>query len=205
MLLQTLSELDMKKDTTTIAGTAILSSLVIVFDYSLKFSGLKIPFPWLPYLKFDFTGVPIVLSLLLFGLAPGATTSAVAFLAILVRSGDFVGASMKALAELSTILGMAFSYRWLKNTKNLGKALSLILGVTSRVLTMFFANLIILPTYYQMPQMAVIAVSPLIAAFNVVQGTISILSGYFLYNVITNRTSPSSTRKNEVFLKHHKN
>ena len=205
MLLQALSELDMKKDTTIIAGTAILGSLVIVFDYSMKFSGLKIPFLWLPYLKFDFTGVPIVLSLLLFGLAPGATTSAIAFLAILTRSGDFVGASMKALAELSTILGIAFSYRWLKKTKNFGKALSLILGVTSRVLTMFFANLLILPSYYQTPQMAVIAVSPLTAAFNVIQGTTSILLGYFLYNVIVNRISPSTTRKNEVLLKHHKN
>jgi riboflavin transporter FmnP len=205
MLLQALSEHDMKKDTTTIAGTTILGSLVIVFDYSLKFSGLKIPFPWLPILKFDFTGVPIVLSLLLVGLAPGATTSGVAFLAILIRSGDLVGASMKALAELSTILGMAFSYRWLKNTKNFGKALSLILGVTSRVLIMFFANLIILPTYYQTPQTAVIAVNLLIAAFNVIQGTISIILGYFLYNIIINRTSPSAIRKNEVFLKHHKN
>ncbi|MGQ9506844.1 MAG: hypothetical protein ACUVTB_03160 [Candidatus Bathycorpusculaceae bacterium] len=73
----------MKITTTALAGTAILAALVVVFDYTLKYSGLKVPFPWLPILKFDFTGIPIVLSLLLFGLAPGAFTSAIAVLAIL--------------------------------------------------------------------------------------------------------------------------
>jgi riboflavin transporter FmnP len=174
-----------------LAGTTILATLVVVFDYSMKFSGLKIPFPWLPYLKFDFTGAPIVLSMLLFGFIPGVTTSTVAFLAILARSGDFVGASMKGLAELATILGMAISHRWLKNTKTIGKASSLILGVTSRILIMFFANLIILPVYNKIPLMAVVAVSPLVAAFNGAQGAISILLGYSLYNIILHRTSPS--------------
>jgi riboflavin transporter FmnP len=76
----------LKTDAKTLAGTAILGTLVVVFDYSLKYSGFKIPFPWLPYLKFDFTGVPIVLFLLSFGLASGITTSAVALLAILARA-----------------------------------------------------------------------------------------------------------------------
>lgn len=179
----------MKKDAKTIAGTAILGALVIVFDYSMKFSHLKIPFPWLPYLKFDFTGIPIVLSLLLFGLTPGATTSAVAFLAILTRSGDLIGASMKALAEFSTILGIAFIHSLLIKSEKLAKASSLILGVTLRITVMFCANLIILPIYHKIPQTVVIATSPLTAAFNAIQGTISILLGYLLYDIIVRRIS----------------
>ena len=93
--------------TTTLASIAVLGALVVVFDYSLKFSGFKIPFPWLPFLKFDFTGIPIVLSAIIHGLGAGTITSAVAFLAILARSGDVVGASMKGLAEFSTVLGMS--------------------------------------------------------------------------------------------------
>jgi riboflavin transporter FmnP len=54
----------MKLSTRTLAGTAVLAALVVVFDYTLKYANLKIVFPWLIYLKFDFTGVPIVLSLL---------------------------------------------------------------------------------------------------------------------------------------------
>jgi riboflavin transporter FmnP len=172
----------LKKDATTLAGTTILGTLVVVFDYSLKFSGLKIPFPWLPYLKFDFTGVPIVLSLLLFGLTSGTITSSVAFLAILVRSGDLVGAAMKAIAEFSTILGMTFALKLSKKNTKITKISSLILGVSSRSIMMVFANLIVFP------QIAVI-ISLLTLVFNVIQGSISIIPGYFLYDIITRKTS----------------
>ena len=33
-----------KNRVTTLTGTSILAALVIVFDYALKYSGLKIPF-----------------------------------------------------------------------------------------------------------------------------------------------------------------
>jgi len=163
--------------TKTLAGSAILGSLVIVIDYLMKYSGLKIPFPWLPYLKFDFTGVPIVLSLLFFGLTSGATTSTIAFLAILIRSGDVVGASMKAVAEFATILGMAISAKLLKKSSRFEKGISLMSGVTCRTVIMFFANLMIISIY----------LSPLIAAFNVIQGAISILLAYFIHSTIIHR------------------
>jgi riboflavin transporter FmnP len=182
----------LKKDATTLAGTTILGTLVVIFDYSLKFSGLKIPFPWLPYLKFDFTGVPVVLSLLLFSLTSGTITSSVALLAILARSGDLVGAAMKALAEFSTILGMAFALKLFKKNTKITKIASLILGVSSRSIIMFFANLIIFP------QMAVILTSLLTVAFNVIQGSISVALGYFLYGIITHKTSFLAL-KNERF------
>jgi riboflavin transporter FmnP len=186
----------MKKDTVALTGTTVLAALVFIFDYTMKFSGLKIPFPWLPDLKFDFTGVPIVLSTLLFGLASGATTSAIAFLAILIRSGDVVGASMKALAEFSTILGMAIAFNRFAKTTKLTKAASPFFGVASRSLTMFFANLIVLPAYYGVPQTAAIWLSPLIVAFNVAQGFISIVLGYFLYEALIRRTSYLIINKN---------
>jgi riboflavin transporter FmnP len=194
----------MKKDTVTLMGTAVLAALVFIFDYAMKFSGLKIPFPWLPNLKFDFTGVPIVLSTLLFGLASGATTSTVALFAILIRSGDVVGASMKALAEFSTILGMTLASRRFEKTTKLTKTASSFFGVASRSLTMFFANLIILPLYYGITQTAAILLSPLIVAFNVVQGFIGIILGYFLYETLMLRTSYLIIKKNNHSFNQHK-
>jgi riboflavin transporter FmnP len=194
----------MKKDTVTLTGTAVLAALVFIFDYTMKFSGLKIPFPWLPYLKFDFTGVPIVLSTLLFGLASGATTSAIAFLAILIRSGDVVGASMKALAEFSTILGIALASKHFAKNKQLTKAASPFFGVALRSLTMFFANLIVLPLYYGFQQTAAFFISPLIVAFNVVQGFIGIILGYFVYEALIRRTSNLIINKNQHSCNQHK-
>lgn len=183
----------------TLAGSAVLSALVVVFDYSIKFSGLKIPFPWLPFLKFDFTGAPIILSTLLYGITPGATTSTVAFLAILVRSGDLIGASMKALAEFTTTLGITLSHTTPITQKH-HKTAALLLGVTSRSATMALANLLILPAYYKIPLPTTITLLPLITAFNAAQGAISLLLGHLLYTIITHRTplAPKKHRKTKL-------
>jgi riboflavin transporter FmnP len=173
----------LKTDTRVLAGTAILGALVVVFDYSLKYSSLKIPFPWLPYLKFDFTGVPIVLSLLFFGFASATTTSAVALLAILARSGDILGATMKALAEFSTILGMAICFKLFKRNARLTKILSLVLGVSLRSIVMLPANLLAFPA------MAVTYTMLLVVSFNIIQGSISIILGYFIYQLVAQKIS----------------
>jgi len=187
-----------KIDTKTLAGTAILGALVVVFDYAMKYSGLKIPFPWLPFLKFDFTGIPIVLSFLLFGLMSAVATSAVAFLAILGRSGDIVGSSMKGLAEFSTILGMALGLILLRKPR-FRKPASFVLGISSRSLIMICTNLILIFTgvlalygsYAEIP----VIVSLLVGAFNAAQGSLSILGGYFIYEAIVRRKSSLITRK----------
>ena len=154
--------------TVLITGSALLGALVVVLDYSFKYSGLKIRFPWLPFLKFDFTGVPIVLSFLIFGFFSSIFTSAVALFAIFARSGDFLGASMKALAEFSTVLGVAFAFKFIPKFKQFS---AFTFGILFRCMIMFFANLLFFP----------ISISPLIAAFNVIQGIISISLGFFVF------------------------
>ena len=189
----------MKIDTKTLGGTAVLGALVVVFDFTMKYSALKIRFPWLPFLKFDFTGIPIVLSFLLFGLMSGVTTSTIALLAILGRSGDVVGSSMKGLAELSTILGMALGLLLVRNPSILKKPASFVLGISLRSLVMICTNLILIFTgvmalygdYAEIP----VIVSLLVGAFNAVQGSLSILGGYFIYEAIVRRIPSLATRK----------
>lgn len=170
--------------TARLAGTAILAALVVVFDYSLKFSGLKIPFPWLPFLKFDFTGVPIALSLLLYGLSSGATTSIVACLAIAARSGDLVGAVMKGIAEFSTVLGIAIG---LYLSRRYRRGVSVAFGVALRIAAMSVTNIIVLPAYYGIPYNVALGLLPMIGVFNAVQGALTVLVGYFLYEAYVHR------------------
>ena len=174
----------MKNTTKILTGTTILAALVVVFDYTLKFSGLKIPFPLFPDIKFDFTGIPIVLSLLFFGLGSGATTSAIALFAILARSGNFVSSSMKALAEFSTIFGMAISLRLFQNSENFRKPVSIVFGCITRALVMFFANLLILQLYYGRLFIEALLLSPTLAVFNLIQGFLSIFVGYLIYEAV---------------------
>ncbi|NWG10224.1 hypothetical protein HXY33_00485 [Candidatus Bathyarchaeota archaeon] len=185
----------MKINTKTLAGTAILAALVVVFDYTLKYSNLKIPFPWLPYLKFDFTGIPVVLSFLFFGLIPGTFTSVIASVAILARSGDVIGSSMKGIAEFSTILGMAIGLKLFKRFRIVGSS---VFGVASRVLIMVCINFLLIyagilsisTTYADIP----ITFALLLGFFNMIQGMISIVGGYSIYEAIRRR-APSLVKK----------
>jgi riboflavin transporter FmnP len=171
-----------------ITGTALLAALVIVLDYALKFSGLKIPFPWMPTLKFDFTGIPIALSLLMYGLPSALTTSLVAFVAILARSGDVVGASMKFAAEFSTVLGLALGLRLTgRFALRIRKGSGLVLGIVFRVAAMSLANMVVLPNFYGIPEVVALGMLPLIAAFNVAGGAITILLGAFLDEAVKKR------------------
>ena len=176
--------------TARLTGTAILAALVIVFDYALKFSGLKIPFPWMPFLKFDFTGVPIVVALLLFGLSSAATTSVVASLGIVARSGDLIGGAMKGIAELSTVAGMAAGLHLAERispSREIRMAGALAVGVATRILVMSAWNLLVLPNFYGVPFNATIGMLPLLALFNAMQGAMTVVLGYTLHKTYLRR------------------
>lgn len=176
--------------TARLTGTAILAALVVVFDYALKFSGLKIPFPWMPFLKFDFTGVPIVVALLLFGLASATSTSVVASLGIIARSGDLIGGAMKGIAELSTVVGMAVGlYIAERFNSNRGIRISglLAVGVVTRIVVMSVWNLLVLPSFYGVPFNATIGMLPLLAVFNAMQGAMTVFLGHALHGAYVRR------------------
>ena len=178
-------------NTARLTGTAILAALAIVFDYTLKFSGLKIPFPWMPFLKFDFTGIPIIVSLLLFDITSSATTSLVAALGIIARGSDLIGGAMKGIAEFSTALGV-YGGLYLSKRAHLGKrpsrGVSLVLGVVVRIIVMSGWNLVVLPGYYGLPFNAVVGMLGLLAVFNGMQGCMTILLGDLLHEAYTRRT-----------------
>ena len=173
--------------TAVLTGTAIMAALVIVFDYTLKYSGLKIPFPWYPNLKFDFTGVPIVMSLFMYGFSPAITTSLVAGLGIIMRSGNWISASMKFFAELSTILGLHMGESVFFKDRIGPNYHAWALGITSRVLIMTAVNLYVLPNFWHVPWNATIGLLPLIAAFNIIQGLVTIGLGHFLFGAVKTR------------------
>ena len=182
--------------TARLTGTAILAALVIVFDYALKFSGLKIPFPWMPFLKFDFTGVPIVVALLLFGLASAGTTSVVASLGIIARSGDLIGGAMKGIAEFSTVAGMAaglYLTERISSSRVIRMAGMLAVGVVTRILVMSVWNLLVLPNFYGVPFNATIGMLPLLALFNAMQGAMTVALGYTLHEAYVRRV-PTQNR-----------
>ncbi len=176
-----------QKRTAVLTGTAIMAALVIVFDYTLKYSGLKIPFPWYPNLKFDFTGVPIIMSLFMYGLSPAITTSLVAGIGIVMRSGNWISASMKLFAELSTVFGVYLGESLLFRNRPSTNYQAWALGIVSRVLIMTVINLYVLPNFWHIPYEVTMGLLPMIGVFNVIQGLVTIGLGYFLYQAVKAR------------------
>ncbi|MCK5670714.1 hypothetical protein KAI10_04985 [Candidatus Bathyarchaeota archaeon] len=182
--------------TAVLTGTAIMAALVIVFDYTLKYSGMKIPFPWYPNLKFDFTGIPIIMSLFMYGFPSAVTTSIIAGLGIFMRSGNWVSASMKVFAELSTVLGIHLGLNILSRDKKNMNYISWALGLASRVIIMTAVSLYVLPNIYRVPMEATIGLLPLIGVFNVIQGLVTIGLGHFLFQAVRTRLPNWSDEKN---------
>lgn len=193
----------MKVNTKTLAGIIVLAGLVVVFDYTMKYSGLKIPFPvpGLEFLTFDFTGVPIVLSLFLYGLLPSVFTSVIAVIAILARSGKIVSALMKGVAEFSTVLGMSLGFKAYKKHKKFGLWIAFAFGIVLRVVVMTIANFMLInfgfiavpPGYLAIPLIYL----SLIALFNVIQGCISMTFGFIIYAAARKRI-PTLTENPDV-------
>ena len=168
-----------------VAGTALLGAAVAVLDLGVR---LKIPFPLLPYLKFDALGIPMLLSSFLFGFFSGAITSLVAWLTISTR--DPFSGFMKFAAEFSTVIGVYIVLR-ARSPRNLWrKTLAMISGVLVRVIVMAVANIMLLPVF--MPAIyktynAVIVLIPLISLFNAIQGAVSVFGGFLIYEAVVLR------------------
>jgi len=179
------SQLYVKRKSVFIAGTALLGAMVAVLDWVFKIAGLKIPFPLLPFLKFDVLGIPMLLSFFLFGFLSGAITSMVAWLSISFR--DPFSGFMKFLAEFSTIIGVYLVLRARRPTSNWWKTISMVSGILVRVIVMAVANILLLPIFmpaFYKTYTAVIVVIPLISVFNAIQGAVGVFGGFLFYEAV---------------------
>jgi riboflavin transporter FmnP len=171
-----------------LSGTALLGAVVAVLDWTFKIAGLKLPFPPLPYLRFDFLGIPMLLAYFLFGFPAGTITSLVAFLSISLRDPTFFKGFMKFLAEFATIVGVYVVLRARKPSSDRSKHLAMISGIIVRVVSMAIAVVLLLPIVgYYPSHMAVVVLLPLFSLFNIIQGFISVFGGFLLYETVIRR------------------
>jgi riboflavin transporter FmnP len=177
-----------QRKSVVLAGTALLGAIVIVLDWTLKIAGLKIQFPPLPFLKFDFVGVPVLLAYFLFGFPAGTITSLAAFLSISFRGPS--SGFMRFLAEFATIIGVFIILRTERPANGRMKILAMISGIIVRVALMAVANLLLLPVFmpaFYATHMAVVVLLPLFSLFNAIQGFFSVFGGFLLYETVIQR------------------
>lgn len=81
--------------------TALFSALSMILTV-LKF---EIPYPILPYLKFDFAEIPTVIAYFIINPYSGFVCSILHWFFLMYRSGDILGPSMKFAAVISMLIG----------------------------------------------------------------------------------------------------
>lgn len=173
-----------KRRTLLITGTAVFSALVATVEFlSLAIPLLRISFTLFPSLnlKFDMAEIPAALSFFVYGFPVGALTSLIVPLTIIARgTSNPIGAWLKGLAVLATIVGLAPF--WRRN-----RYLSGALGTVSRVVIMSIVNFVALPILYGYSLAATLVVLPWIGLFNALHSILTIGVAYVIYYMLIRR------------------
>ena len=162
-----------------VSTVAILSALAIVMAL-LK---LEVPYPLLPYLKFDFAEIPSVIALFTCDLKSSLLVAFIHFL-ILMTKGEFVpiGPVMKLIAVLSTVLGLSLALKSSKETNVRRVALGTIVAIVIRCTSMTVLNYLVL--LFLLPDLIKVASSLLRCVISI--GTIDDLTCILLFTGLYN-------------------
>lgn len=125
--------------------------------------------------SWDITGLPMMVSLLLYGPLSAVYTCVIGCSIIFLR-GNLYGGVFKIIAEMATLLAFA--------ALNRGVVVKSITAVVSRVLTMTIANYYLLQIFYGISESAVISLLPPLGLFNATQALINIIPAYLIYSRI---------------------
>lgn len=128
-----------------IAVTAIFSAMAVV----ITMTNLTIPFPPLPYLKFDLSEVPVTVALMLMGPVYGFLSSVIYWIVLTMRAGDVLGPAMKFAAVASMIVGFWVAsaiYRRVVKKKSIVSMMvsGFLLGSLFRIIVMSVFNYLVL-------------------------------------------------------------
>jgi riboflavin transporter FmnP len=160
----------------------MLSALAAI----LEIFPVEIPFPLFPRLTVDPVGIPIAVAAILYGPSAGLIASGIAGAAITLR-GNAIGASFKVVAEVSTSVPLALTLYALRGHLSKGGrrawvavGLSWAVAVTSRIAVMTVDNYLFLQVLLSFPVELVLALLPIIAIFNLLQGIINVVPAYLV-------------------------
>jgi riboflavin transporter FmnP len=189
----------LRSPSAAIAVTAIFSAMAV----AITLTKLTIPFPPLPYLKIDFSEVPVTVAMLLMGPVYGFLSSVIYWLVLTMRAGDFLGPAMKFAAVSSMIVGFwvaSVVYGRVARRKSFASMMvtGFLLGSLFRVVVMsvfnYFVLLYIAPYYVDFiaPLLATIGLPAettldvviwsllFTAVYNVIHSAVSVFPAYIL-------------------------
>jgi len=130
-----------------IANVVVFSALAVILA-SIK---AEVPYPLLPYLKFDFAEIPVMIVLFIMGPIPSLITEVIHWISLTVTHGWVLGPIMKFISVVPTILGFWLGVTVCKKISGGVRYNSIIsfisgniIGIIARVVVSSIANIIVL-------------------------------------------------------------
>jgi riboflavin transporter FmnP len=135
------------RKTIVIANVILFSALAIMLT-SIK---AEVPYPLLPYLKFDFAEIPVMIVLLIVGPIPSLITEVIHWISLTITHGWVLGPLMKFISVVPMIIGFWLGVTAYKRVSGGARynsticfILGNILGIIARVVVASIANIIVL-------------------------------------------------------------
>jgi riboflavin transporter FmnP len=173
-------------DSKSIAILSVFSAMAVLLEVFpiIGITDLKLV-PEVPSFTIDWTGIPIFLIFLGFGII-GAFFS-ITLVGIAIGYRNPVGALFKILAEGLTIIGALIGWficRKLKITGYKRIMIYLIPAIFLRVMGMYYGNIFLLQFFYSIPYEAAVISSTILIPWNAIQASINIFVGGLLFYLI---------------------
>lgn len=175
--------------------TRQLVIMALMAAISVLFSFVEIPIlPAAPWLKYDPSFVPAMVTGFAYGAGPGAAVGLVAAIIHIFMTGNFWGGVMNVLAVCAFVIPASLTYSRMHTWK--GAILGLVAGSVCAIIISILANIVVTPLYAGIPTDAVIAmILPILVPFNILKVVLNSVLTLAVYKAISNLITP---KKNQV-------
>lgn len=176
-------------------NTRQLVTMALLCAIGVLLSFIEFPLlPGVPWLKYDASAMPAMVSGFAFGPAAGLAVGIVGAVIHGILMADFAGAIMNIIAVTGFILPAAIIYRRSRTIKS--AILGLVLGVIASTIMAILGNLVITPFYLGVPIDAVIEmILPILTPFNLLKAALNAVLTLIVYKSVSNLITP---KKNQV-------
>ena len=176
-------------DTRQLVIMALMAAIATLLSF------VEVPIlPAAPWLKYDPSFVPSMVTGFAYGAGPGVAVGLVTAILHIFMTGNFWGGIMNILVVCAYVIPAALIY--VRNHTWRGAAIGLIVGSVCQIVVAILANIVITPIYAGMPVEAVIAlIIPVLIPFNVLKVVLNSVITIAVYKAISNLITP---KKNQV-------
>ena len=171
-------------------GTRQLVIMALMCAISVLLSFVEFPIlPAAPWLKYDASFVPAMVTGFAYGAGPGVAVGLVSVILHIFLSGNFWGGVMNVLVVLAYVIPAAVIY--VRKHTWPGAVIGLIVGSVCAIALAIVGNILITPIYAGMPVESVIAmIIPILIPFNILKVVLNSVITLAVYKIISNLITP---------------